>query len=169
MNPDADPAHDLAQSQLGLNERQNAAAIKDYLETGGQNLDPQQLAWCAAFVNSTLSQSGLQGSGSPAARSLLDVGKPIQYGDNILDQPRQGDLAVFSRQDPKNPNAGHVGFYTGESPGGDISLLGGNQGKKGEVSIKPYPQERLLGFRRPEPSEPRDQLAMLRAPKRKAL
>lgn len=131
---------DLASSQLGKTE----AIIGDYLRTGGANLNPQQLAWCAAFVNSTLKQSGLPTTGSNLARSFLGYGQPVN-------QPQRGDIAVFSRGDPNGPY-GHVGFFAGYDPQGRIQVLGGNQGNS--VSVAAYDPSRLLGFRRPGGDQP---------------
>ena len=128
----------LAASQMGLTEGGQRAAIQDYLTTGGANLDPATTAWCAAFVNSTLQQTGVQGTGSNMARSFLDWGQSV-------DQPQEGDLAVFSRGDPNGPY-GHVGFFKGYDDQGNVLVLGGNQGDA--VSIASYPRESLLGFRR---------------------
>ena len=123
---------------MGLNERDQRAAIQDYLATGGANLDPATTAWCAAFVNATLQQSGGQGTGSNMARSFLNWGQSV-------DEPQEGDLAVFSRGDPNGP-FGHVGFFKGYDENGNILVLGGNQGDA--VSVAPYSPDRLLGFRR---------------------
>lgn len=130
----------LAAAQIGLNERDQNAALQDYLTTGGVNLDPATTAWCAAFVGATLKQAGLEGTGSNMARSYLEWGQPV-------DQPQKGDLAVFSRGDPNGPY-GHVGFFEGYNPDGTIRVLGGNQGDA--VSIAGYSPDRLLGFRRGE-------------------
>lgn len=127
---------DIASSKAGLTERD--AALKDFLYTGGQNLDPATRAWCADFVNATLRQSGLPGTNSGMARSFLNYGQPV-------DTPQKGDIAVFSRGDPNGPY-GHVGFYEGEDANG-VRVLGGNQGNA--VASAVYPRERLLGFRRP--------------------
>jgi uncharacterized protein (TIGR02594 family) len=136
----ANPLLDKAASMLGMNERTQRAALMDYLKTGGVNLDPATQAWCAAFVNSTLKQSGMEGTGSNLARSFLNYGEAV-------DKPQEGDIVVFSRGDPKGPY-GHVGFYKGMSPDGKyINVLGGNQGDA--VSVKQYPADRLLGYRRP--------------------
>jgi uncharacterized protein (TIGR02594 family) len=134
----------LAASQMGLTEGGQRAAIQDYLTTGGANLDPATTAWCAAFVNSTLQQTGVQGTGSNMARSFLDWGQSV-------DQPQEGDLAVFSRGDPNGPY-GHVGFFKGYDDQGNVLVLGGNQGDA--VSIASYPRESLLGFRRAGEAEP---------------
>ena len=128
----------LAASQMGFNERDQQSAIQDYLQTGGANLDPAVTAWCAAFVNASLQQTGIEGTGSNMARSFMDWGQPVT-------QPQEGDLAVFSRGDPSGPS-GHVGFFKGYDDQGNIMVLGGNQGDA--VSVAPYSPDQLLGFRR---------------------
>ena len=134
----APEALSLAAKQIGMNENTQRDALKDYLATGGANLDPATTAWCAAFVNSTLQQTGGQGTGSNMARSFLDWGQSV-------DQPQPGDVAVFSRGDQNGPY-GHVGFFQGYDENGNILVLGGNQGDA--VSVSPYSPDRLLGFRR---------------------
>ena len=129
---------DLAAAQIGLNENDKATALRDYLHTGGINLDPATTAWCAAFVNATLKQSGQQGTGSNMARDFLTWGTGVT-------QPQPGDIAVFSRGDPNGPY-GHVGFFQGYNPDGTIRVLGGNQGDA--VSEASYSPNALLGFRR---------------------
>ena len=129
---------DIAARALGLNESDKAAALNDYLTTGGQNIDPATTAWCAAFVDATLRQSGMEGTGKLNARSYLDWGQPV-------DQPQRGDVAVFSRGDP-NGWQGHVGFFDGYDEAGKIRVLGGNQGDA--VSLASYDPSQLLGFRR---------------------
>jgi uncharacterized protein (TIGR02594 family) len=134
----------IAGQHLGLSEGAQAAAISDFISTGGANLDPVTRAWCADFVNASLSRAGMQGTGSGMARSFLDWGQPV-------DQPQQGDVAVFSRGDPNGPY-GHVGFFDGYNPDGTIRVLGGNQGDA--VSIANYSANDLLGFRRGETGQP---------------
>jgi len=135
----ADPFQ-LAAKQLGMNERDQNAALAEYLSNGGVNLDPAVTAWCAAYVNATLAQTGMEGTGSNLARSFLDWGQEVK-------DPRKGDIVVFSRGDPNGPY-GHVGFFDGYNADGTIRVLGGNQGSAGEVSIANYSPDRLLGFRR---------------------
>lgn len=133
----------LAQSFVGLQERRDQATIASFIKkASGQSLDPTKTAWCAAFVNAVLSESGHDGTGKLNARSFLDYGMPI-------DQPTQGDIVVFWRDDPESWK-GHVGFFAGrETKGGKefIKVLGGNQDDR--VSVKLYPADRLLGARRP--------------------
>ena len=118
-----------------------AAAIRDFLQTGGQNLDPATTAWCAAIVNASLQQSGIRGTGSNMARSFMDWGEAV-------DQPRPGDIAVFSRGDPNGPY-GHVGLFQGFGPDGKVQVLGGNQGDA--VNVSGFDPSSLLGFRRATP------------------
>lgn len=133
-------AFDLAAKQIGLNERDQNAALQEYMTNGGVNLDPAVTAWCAAYVNATLAQTGQKGTGSNMARSFMEWGTGV-------DQPQKGDLAVFSRGDPNGPY-GHVGFFDGYNEDGTIRVLGGNQGDG--VSIAAYSPDDLLGFRRGE-------------------
>jgi uncharacterized protein (TIGR02594 family) len=136
----------LAAQQIGMNETDQRVALQEYMSNGGVNLDPAVTAWCAAFVNASLAQSGQQGTGSNMARSFLDWGQAV-------DEPQRGDLAVFSRGDPNGPY-GHVGFFDGYNPDGTLRILGGNQGANGEVSYSSYGTDNLLGFRRGETGGP---------------
>src|SRR5262245_30482336 len=118
----------LASSMLGKAEGPDRAALMDYLTTGGANLDPATTAWCAAFVNSTLKQAGMEGTGSNMARSFLG------WGQRVQGTPQPGDIGVFPRGDPNGPQ-GHVGFVKAVDPNtGMVTLLGGNQGGAGVVS-----------------------------------
>jgi uncharacterized protein (TIGR02594 family) len=149
--PKSDPLSIAAQN-IGLNERDQHAAVQDYLKTGGVNLDPATTAWCAAFVNATLAKSGQQGTGSNMARSFLDWGQGV-------DQPQPGDIGVLPRGDANGPY-GHVGFVKGLNPDGTVALLAGNQGDA--VSVQNYPADQFLGFRRGGPQgNPGDNIAAI--------
>lgn len=137
---DMSAALTVARDTLGMNETDRSAALKEYLADGGVNLDPAQIAWCAAYVNATLAQSGMSGTGSNMARSFLNWGVEV-------DQPNKGDLVVLSRG--ADPAKGHVGFFDGYDEAGNIRILGGNQNN--EVSVATYNANRVLGFRRAKP------------------
>jgi len=62
-------------------------------------------------------------------------------------KPTIGCVVVFWRGKRDGWHS-HVGFYAGCAKNGDILVLGGNQGDG--VSIRPYPADRLLGYRWPE-------------------
>jgi len=125
---------------LGADENAQRGLISDFLADGGVNLDPSETAWCAGFINSVLAQNGIDGTQSLAARSFLD------WGENVDDDPTEGDIVVISRG-RRDGWKGHVGIFQGYDEDGSIRILGGNQGDG--VNITSYPSERLLGYRRP--------------------
>lgn len=130
-------ALETAATMLGWDENAGREKLTDFLRNNGQNIDPRETAWCAAFVNASLQSSGLDGTGRLNARSFLDWGEEVS-------EPQEGDIVVLSRGD--NPAQGHVGFFKGFDANGNIMILGGNQGDA--VSIKAFPASRLLGYRR---------------------
>ncbi len=130
----------VAGDSLGMNETDKAEALKAYLADGGVSLDPAKTAWCAAYVNATLAQAGMSGTGSNMARSFLNWGLEVS-------EPKKGDLVVLSRG--KDPASGHVGFFEGYDRAGNIRILGGNQNNAVNVSV--YPASRVLGYRRAKP------------------
>ena len=136
-------AYQMLAQKVGMNERDQNAALSEYMANGGVNLDPAVTAWCAAVINASLEQAGVEGTGKLNARSYLDWGDPV-------DTPQRGDVAVFARGDPDGWQ-GHVGFYDSANEDGTVNILGGNQGDA--VSIKPYSTDRLLGYRR-APGQP---------------
>jgi uncharacterized protein (TIGR02594 family) len=142
MNP-MDQAFRIAGQNIGMNERDQNAALSEFMRNGGVNLDPAVTAWCAAYVNASLEQAGIEGTGRLNARSFMDWGVGV-------DEPQRGDLAVFSRGDPSGWQ-GHVGFFDGYGDDGRIRVLGGNQGDA--VSRAYYDPGRLLGFRRADGGE----------------
>lgn len=96
--------------------------------------------WCSSFVDWSLRQAGIAGTGSALARSWLEWGEPI-------DQPRAGCIAVLWREDPGSWK-GHVGFFV-RADGDDVVLLGGNQ--LGAVREQQHPRGNVLGYRWPGP------------------
>ena len=95
-------------------------------------------AWCSSFVNWTLAQVGISGTGSALARSWLDWGQP-------LDAPVPGCIVVLTRDNPTGWT-GHVGFYL-RTQGDQVLLLGGNQ--LDCVCENNYPLASVLGYRWP--------------------
>jgi uncharacterized protein (TIGR02594 family) len=137
---DATTPAEVAASFVGFTEQEHEEVLSSFIKkTMGTNINPKDTAWCAAFVNGALGATGVEGTGKLNARSFMNWGKAV-------DSPSQGDVAVFTRGDPSGWQ-GHVGFYVGPSEkDGYVRILGGNQGDK--VSIKDYPEDRLLGYRR---------------------
>lgn len=157
---------DYLQQQLG---REGAdAALKDYLKTGGQNIDPELVAWCAAAASAANVHAGIKPSRAPlSARSYENWGESVFPKDENATPPtfHRGDVAVFGR-DPEDsePGLGHVAFIAGRNENGEYQVLGGNQYdptdpeyEHGVVSVHPMDDESLIDVRRPKLA---DQLAM---------
>ena len=124
-------AVDKALSQLGLNENRDRDAIKSYLRDGGSNLDPATTSWCAAFMNSTLAQSGIKGTGSNVATSFMGWGKSVDDPSGTS----KGDILVQNRGRRQGETGGHVLMATGNKQvraDGTVLLetVSGNQGNK---------------------------------------
>ncbi len=134
---------DVASSMIGVNENRDTAAIASFIKRyAGVEIDPRRTAWCAAFVNAVLGSQGVKGTGKLNARSFLNFG-------TATDNPREGDIAVFSRGGA-NSGSGHVGFFKGFDAQGNVIIVGGNQSNS--VSTTTMSADKLLGFRRASPS-----------------
>lgn len=120
-------AVDLAGGLLGKSETANRGQINTFLKAGGVDLDAAQQAWCAGFVNSSLAQIGVKGSGSSVANSFQNWGSAIDPSKVI-----RGDVLLQDRGLGAGATGGHVGFATGQSrmtDGGlQLQMLSGNSG-----------------------------------------
>ncbi len=121
---------------LSENKAGDRAQLKDLFNQANVNVDPQMVAWCAAFVNSVLAANGVKGTGSLSARSFLGFGQST-------DTPNKGDIVVSKRG--KDPSQGHVGFYQGTDAQGRVLVLGGNTGDR--VGTQAINRKDVLGFR----------------------
>lgn len=136
------PWYDIARRELGVAEIEGAGdnpRIVDYLRSttlAASMAANDETPWCSAFVNFCVEQAGYAGTDSAMARSWLKWGRPT-------DTPHTGCIVVFERGAPPS---GHVGFYVSHKAG-EIQVLGGNQGNK--VSLRPFPESRLIGYRVP--------------------
>jgi uncharacterized protein (TIGR02594 family) len=123
---------------MHMREGRDSAALSSFIKnSAGLNVDPSVTPWCAAFVNGVLGSLGVEGTGSLSARSFLNFG-------TATDNPRPGDIVVLDRG---GGGKGHVGFFQGYDANGRILVLGGNQGRNGEVSVSSQDPANLLGFR----------------------
>lgn len=95
-------------------------------------------SWCSSFVNWSLAQVGIPGTGSALARSWLEWGQP-------LNEPVPGCIVVLSREEPGSWK-GHVGFFL-RADAAHVHLLGGNQLE--QVREHFYPLASVLGYRWP--------------------
>lgn len=120
-------AVDLAGGLLGKSETANRGQINSFLKAGGVDLDAAQQAWCAGFVNSSLAQIGVKGSGSNVANSFQNWGSAIDPSSVL-----RGDVLLQSRGLSAGQTGGHVGFATGASRMTDgqlqLQMLSGNSG-----------------------------------------
>ena len=129
---------------IGLDEIEDRKLIKDIM-----GVDPVQTEWCAAFINMVLLENGLPQS-STVSNYPLTARSFLLWGEEA-EEPKQGDILVFERN---NSNwQGHVAFYVDTKIIDNrvyYSVIGGNQDDK--VSIKLYPESKILGIRRPSVS-----------------
>ena len=91
------------------------------------------IPWCAAFANWCLERAGRTGSKSASSQSFLS-----SRAFKKTDDPKAGDLAVFTCYDPatnKSVGLGHVTFVKEKPADGRVKVIGGNQSKDGHSSI----------------------------------
>jgi len=89
--------------------------------------------WCADFMNLVLRKSGLNATGSRAAKSYLQYGKKI-------DEPRVGAIAIFQR----GKRGGHIGIVRGTDGAGNPIIVSGNHNHKVAESV--YPKSRVIAY-----------------------
>lgn len=134
------PWMEVALGEIGVRElrgnRHNPRILEYFTAVRGDTHD-DETAWCSAFVNWVMREIGITGTQRANARSWITWGNSIP-----TDTLHYGAITVLWRVSPSSWE-GHVGFYVG-SEGGEIVLLGGNQGNA--VSLKNYPRSRLLGL-----------------------
>lgn len=140
-SPPLPPWISVAQAEQGVRTFAPGSSnprIKDYHQ--GTNIEgyDDKASWCSSFVNWSLGQVGVKGTGSALARSWLDWGEP-------LDTPQTGCIVVLARDDPTSWK-GHVGFFL-RIEADRIYLLGGNQ--LDAVCEHFYPLFNVLGYRWP--------------------
>jgi uncharacterized protein (TIGR02594 family) len=127
----------IARTQLGIREvrgRGSNPKIIEYLRTC-RNLKPgkqkygqdnDDTAWCSAFVNWCMQQSGIQGTAHALASSWINWGYAMSPG-------MRGAVVVIRKgngmadKSTGSSTGNHVGFLI-ERTAGHVRLLGGNQG-----------------------------------------
>jgi len=138
--PPAEPIR-AAREWEGASANKNRKELKEYLsDRNNTKIDPLSIAWCAAFMNAVLKDTGYEGTNSLMARSFLSYGTKVK-------SPEEGDIVVFKRG--ISAEAGHVAFFVGYEYINNkkyIKALGGNQKKS--VNMALYPVEKVLGIRR---------------------
>jgi uncharacterized protein (TIGR02594 family) len=122
-----------------VGKEHNPEIIKMFAELGYDQIKDDETAWCSALLNYFCMKLGYERSGKLTARSWLNVGE-------VIEEPEMGDIVIFWRNNP-NSWEGHVAVYISKDK--DLKIvysLGGNQGNM--LSIKPYHESRVLGYRR---------------------
>jgi len=130
-----------ALSQYGVKEIpgkvDNPIILNYFHEINHSWVKSESTAWCSAFINWCSFREGLVRSNMLDARSWLGVGNEVMV-------PRLGDVVIYWREKLTGWK-GHVGLFI-TSNKGYITTLGGNQNNS--VCMKPYPEARVLGYRR---------------------
>ncbi len=111
----------------------NNPRIQQYLASVGLVNKPDETAWCAAFVNWCLEQSGYRGAKSGRVSDWWGWGRPVAatYGAICILQPLTVDQA----------SSGHIGFLHAMDAT-NVWLLSGNS--KNQVRISAYPKAKLI-------------------------
>lgn len=117
--------------------KSNPDIVAMFADTKHSEINDDDVPWCSAFLNSVMSRCGFPQTYSLAARSWLALG-------TVETIPQIGDVVVLWRNEKEGP-FGHCGLFIKEDAS-HVWILGGNQDNM--VSIKPFPLERLLGYRR---------------------
>lgn len=132
----------MARLELGTYEYPGARhnpRVLGYWELSKLAFNDDETPWCAGFVGAMLESVDIRSTRSGMARSYMKWGQPIVG-------PVKGAVVVFWRGS-RSGSSGHVGFVTGKDQYGNIMVLGGNQSNA--VNIKPFPKDRVLGYRWP--------------------
>jgi uncharacterized protein (TIGR02594 family) len=107
---------EIARSHIGeaaiAGPSANPYIVGLYALSGHPEIKTDEVAWCAAFCNGILNETGIPGTHSLAANSFMRLGE-------ALDRPRVGALAVWPH---------HVAIVSQVHADGSFSAIGGNQG-----------------------------------------
>lgn len=113
----SDSAYSQASKYVGLKEiegDQHNPKIMEWVQKLGFlskfGINSDEVPWCATFANGVLMEFGLTGSGSPRAKSFLDVGTKYNIGDKLPNKPFA--IVSVSHRGYVSPNkkegSGHV-------------------------------------------------------------
>ncbi len=92
----APPWLEIARAEIGVCVHPHGSShprIGEYHEHAGISGYDDKASWCSSFINWSLAQVGITGTGSALARSWLDWGQP-------LEEPILGCVTVLWREDP---------------------------------------------------------------------
>ncbi len=117
----------------GLGKPEALLEALRYMGANAKTLGLPPSLWCADFMNMVLRKTGIEATGSRAARSYL------KYGQKI-DEPRVGAIAIFTRGE----NGGHIGIVRGTDGAGNPIIVSGNYNNR--VAEAVYPKSRVLAY-----------------------
>lgn len=131
------PWMQIAIMEVGVREWAGAAdnpRILEYLQSCGigGSLLHDETAWCAAFVNWCVKQSGYQPRGSAKVSDWWGWGRPVQ--------PTYGAICILQSLVVDQASSGHIGFLHAID-GNNVWLLSGNS--QNQVRISAYPVSKL--------------------------
>jgi uncharacterized protein (TIGR02594 family) len=142
----------IAERYIGVHERtggQDHPFIQHCFSLCGFGLDtPDEVPWCAAFIQHPFWELRCPRSKSARAREGLLVGKVLTLGQALVGF----DVVILKRGTGEQPGPdvidapGHIGLFAGMSGAGHLYLLAGNQGNR--VSVASFPVSDILGIRR---------------------
>ena len=136
------PWLEVAEGELGVSEipgPRNNPRIIEYHDETELSANDEDTSWCSSFINWCMTQAGIIGTMSAAARSWLD------WGREPNDDEYEGCVCVLWRGSPDGWQ-GHVGILVDWNDD-QVCLLGGNQNN--QVSRAWFPVSRVLGYRVP--------------------
>jgi uncharacterized protein (TIGR02594 family) len=107
--------------------------IVEFFSATTKKANNDMIPWCAAFANWCLIRSNRVGSNSAASQSFL-----ASRAFKKTDEPKVGDLAIFTCFDQKSGKSlglGHATFVRELPANGKLKVTGGNQSTDGHSSI----------------------------------
>ncbi len=129
----------IASEDIGVREIHGAATapkITQWLKRLRAWWADDETPWCGVACAAWMKAAGIE-----PPKEYFRAKSWLQWG-RAIEKPVRGCVVVFGRE-----GGGHVGLVVGETPGGGLAVLGGNQGDA--VSVAAFSRSRVLGFRVP--------------------
>jgi uncharacterized protein (TIGR02594 family) len=142
----------VARGELGVTEGKGSAnnpRVLEYHATTSGKASSDDVPWCSSFVNWSMEQAGYKGTDNAMARSWSNWGEAVPKG-----QVKPGDVIVFPRGN--DPAKGHVAIVSSVNADGSITVVGGNQTKRGTdgaVTESTRHVNEAIAIRRPTAAE----------------
>lgn len=141
------PWVDVARKYLGVGNKTHLSLIYQF-HKASNNYTPKStaseyFAWCSSFLNYVFKECGINGTGSPQARSYENWGSPAPTGTYPYGSVITWGIPGKKKPVPGSKPSNHVSLCVGVE-GNKILSLGGNQSSKNfrdgrEVTISRIP------------------------------